>query len=222
MDPSQAMTDKQIHERHRRRLLPWHRAAVKLVSGLLADARAHAVKAVTESLKATPDGRASAAVVRRNPSFLAALARLDELWAAIGGPTVNSITGLVQDCAEACYRDAIPFWRRGVPEEFLRKGELPTQAQAAYVRGLLWFGLPIRMAFAPALARARHDLAAAIGAAGSTVGDPTALRTWETQQRTRLIQYLGLALNDADQRADSQAMRDVIDPKYLTKESLHG
>lgn len=213
------MTERQLDDRRRKRLLPWQRLAVRTVSGKLADARAHASKAVTESLKATPDGRASAAVIRRNPSYQAAEARLDELWAEIGGPSVTSIAGLVQDCTEACYRDAISLWRSEVPDDFRAPGDPPTAAQLAYVRGLLWYHLPIRSAFAAPVARARHDLAAAVGMAGSTGRDATALSTWESRHRARLIRHLGLALGDADGRANDQAMRDVIDPRFLTAEA---
>ena len=129
---------------------------------------------------------------------------------------MTSLSGLVQDCTESCYRDGIALWRREVPDRFLAPGNPPTSAQLAYVRGLLWYGRPVRSSFAAPITRARHDLAAAVGAAGSVEGrDATALATWESQHRARLIRHLGLALGDADARAVDQAMRDVIDPRFL-------
>ena len=123
---------------------------------------------MTAELKATPDGRPSAAKIRRSASFHASLDRLAELWTEIGGPAVTSLDGLVQDCTEACYRDSVEFWAGEIPAEYQARGNPPTAAQATYVRGLLWFGKPIRTAFDAAIKRTSNDLVAALGAAGST------------------------------------------------------
>src|SRR5512135_2157880 len=90
-----------IENRQKGRLEPWIAKGVKLVSAKLADARAHAEKAVTDTLRSTPDGRPSMARIRANPSYQASLNRLDELWAEIGGPSVTSLQGLIQDSSAA-------------------------------------------------------------------------------------------------------------------------
>lgn len=214
------LTEAEDAARHARRLAPWCRAAAELVETRLADARAHAETAVTASLRATPDGRASAAVIRRNPSFKAALRRLLELWQAIGGPSATSIDGFVQDATEAFYRDSLAYWLRQVPDRFRAAGNPPTAVQANAARGMLWYGQPIRTAFRASIARASDDLIAALAAAGSTSATKrdgvTVIRTWEALHRARLTRYLALALGDASQRADQRAMTDAIAPKYLT------
>src|SRR3954452_5957672 len=96
--------------RLRKRLLPWIRYGLTRVGEVMAQARSHAENTVTQALKKTPDGRASAGRVRMNPSFQAALRRLAELQDEIGGPTVTSLSGLVQDATESFYRDARQWW----------------------------------------------------------------------------------------------------------------
>lgn len=214
-------TETALSIRQRERMRPWATKAVQLVSRKISDTRAHAERAVTETLKATPDGRPSLALIRRNPSFKASLNRLDELWAEIGGPSVTAISGLAHDATEAFYEDARDYWFGEVPDGYRVKSREATKSQLLYVRGLLWFGQPIRQDFAPQFKRLHNTLSAALGAAGShsDVDQPqiTSLRTWESQSRATLIQRLGLALNDANQRADLQAMKDSILPQYHDK-----
>ena len=216
------ISESELAARHRKRLLPWHQKLVALVSGKLHDAAAHAQNAVTEVLRSTPDGRASAAVVRRSRSYQAALARLDELWAALGGPSVVSLQGLVQDCTAAAYRDSCDYWRDEIPPEYRVGGSMPTAAHETYVRGLLWYGQPIRAALEPHFKRAGHALASSVHAAGSQADpDSRSLKVWESRQRARLIRAGGLAISDANQRADLQAMRDMTDPVYLHEGPRH-
>jgi len=213
------LDESEVNKRHRERIMPWHHKAIRMASAKLADARAHAESAVTETLKKTPDGRASIALIRSNPSYKAALNRLDELWVAIAGPSVTSLNGLIHDVAEACYRDAVEFWRERTPKKFQSPDRGITASQVQYVRGLLWYGKTICDAFEPVIMRAKSDLAAAIGAAGSADRDNLALKTWETKQQSVIAKRIDLAINDADQRSDLQAMRDVFDPAIQSKRS---
>jgi hypothetical protein len=202
--------------RLRKRLLPWIRHELGRVGEVMNQAHAHAENAVTQTLKKTKDGRASAARIRLNPSFQAALRRLSELQNEIGGPTVTSLSGLVQDAAESFYRDARQWYADEVPAEHQGSTAI-TAAQVAYVRGLLWYHKPIRLALQPKFVTIRNDLIAALGAAGSTTSTKRvgtdALQTWEQTARWRLGQEVGAAMADLNVAADRQAMKDTMKPE---------
>lgn len=199
----------------RQRLLPWVRHGLMRVGEVMNSARDHAENAVTQTLKRTPDGRATAARIRMHPSFKAALRRLAELQDEIGGPSVTSLSGMVQDATEAFYRDARKWHANDVPDEYQGSSAI-TDAQVAYVRGLLWYHKPIRTAFQPKFLTIRNDLIASLGAAGTsdaTKRDGTmALKTWEQNARFRLGQQLGAAMADMNVAADRQAMKDTMHP----------
>jgi hypothetical protein len=213
-----SLTPDPIEAEHRKRLLPWATKAVDLVTSKVEDARAHAENAVTATLKATPDGRPSLAKLRANRSYMAALNRLNELWTQIGGPSVTSSAGFVHDAAEAFYWDSRRLQWERIEPDFRVASQEPTQAQLAYVRSLLWFGVPVRQGFESQFATTRTSLLQAMSVAGSSdlrKRDATsALDTWEQQALARLIPRLGLALADANQRADDQAMKDTIRPEF--------
>jgi len=204
--------------RVQKRLMPWVRHGLIRVGEVMAQARAHAENAVTQTLKKTPDGRASSARIRMNPSFKAALRRLSELHDEIGGPSVVSLSGLVQDATESFYRDARAWYADEVPTEHQGSPDV-ISSQVLYVRGLLWYHKPIRTAFQPAILRIRNDLIASIGAAGSTTAGvqdhANVLTTWEKNSRFRLGQELGAAMGDLNVAADRQAMKDTMLPEIV-------
>lgn len=215
------MADREIEARHRARLEPWARKLVRLIADKLEDARAHAGNAVTVTLRDTPDGRATAAKIKRSRSFAAANSRLDELLAAIAGDSDVATDGLVHDATEAFYADSFALWHGQIPPRFRVSSDAPTAQGRAYARGLLWYGLPVRRGLEASFATARNQLLAAVGTAGTSStsrrAGVDALDGWEQRARSSLITRAGLALNDANQRADLQAMRDVILPQYRGK-----
>jgi hypothetical protein len=215
------MTDIDIdamEQRHIARLEPWVKRGVVLVSGKLADARAHAEKAVTDTLRQTPDGRASVARIRQNPSFQAALTRLDELHTALAGSSVTSISGLVHDVAEHAYVDSRDLWWEQIDPDYRAPSKEPTNEQKANARGLLWYGLPVRQGFKTQFQAAHNNLLIALSAAGSIQATNrdgfTALRTWEEKTKASILSRLGAALVDANVRADREAMKHTIHPKW--------
>lgn len=212
------ISEAAIEARQRKRMEPWARQLVKLVFAKLDDARSHAENAVTDTLRNTPDGRATAGRVRQSRSFLAALSRLDELWAAIGGASVQSTSGMIHDAADAFYVDSRDLWWNQIPEKFRATRREPTIQQRDYARGLLWFGLPVRSGLEQSIGSARNGLLVAAGQAGASGSTRregvSTLKAWELRHRSALIKRAGLALNDANQRSDLQAMRDTIDPMY--------
>lgn len=213
-----SLTPDPIEAEHRERLLPWARRAVDLVMRKVEDARSHAENAVTAVLRDAPDGRPSLLALRRNRSYAAALDRLDELWAQIGGPSIASSSGFVHDAAEAFYGDSRRIWWGRIDPDFRVVNREPTRAQLAYVRSLLWYGVSVRQGFEPQFVTTKSALTAAMSVAGAQAAKPRdariALDTWEQQANARLIPRLGLALSDANQRADLQAMKDTIRPEF--------
>jgi hypothetical protein len=207
-----------MEQRHIARLEPWVKRGVALVSAKLADARAHAEKAVSDTLRQTPDGRASMSQIRQNPSFKAALSRLDELHTALAGPSVTSISGLVHDVAEHAYIDSRDLWWDQIDPDYRAPSKEPTEAQKNNVRGLLWYGLPVRQGFKTQFQAAHNNLLIALSAAGSTQATNrdgfVALRGWEEKTKASLMSRLGAALVDANVRGDREAMKHTIHADY--------
>ena len=211
-----------IEQRHKDRLEPRVKRGIALVSGKLEDARAHAENAVTNTLRGTQDGRLSAGVLRQNPSVRAAISRLDELWSAIGGASVTALSGFVQDSSAAFYRDSRDLWWNNIRPEYRVDSKDITASQDTYVRGLLWFGVPIRKHFEAPIARSKTTMLQALHQAGSTEATTKdgylTLQAWQGKTRDALIRQVGLALVDASMRADRQAMNDTLAPQYRPKQ----
>ena len=173
---------------------------------------------MSDTLRQTPDGRASVARVRQNPSFQAALNRLDELHTALAGPSVTSISGLVHDAAEAAYTDSRDLWWDQIDPDYRAPSKEPTKEQKTNVRGLLWYGLPVRQGFKTQFQTAHNNLLIAVSAAGSTQATSrdgfVALRTWEEKTKASLMSRLGAALLDANVRSDREAMKHTIHSKW--------
>jgi hypothetical protein len=212
------LNESAIESRQRNRMEPWARKLVTLIFAKVEDARAHAENAVTQTLKNTPDGRATTGRVRQHRSYVAAVNRLDELWAVLAGENVQSISGMIHDATADFYEDSRAMWAQQIKEPFRVKDAEPSQKQITYARGLLWFGLPVRTGLEQVILAAKNGLLVACGQAGAS--DATkrdvaaALNSWELRHRVAIIKRAGLALNDANQRADLQAMRDTIKPEY--------
>lgn len=187
------------------------REARRLIEGKIADAHAHAVKALTAKAKDTPDGRATIATVRRSPSFQAALSRLDELK-----------TGLVELVAEwrvRSYRAAFIEWTETVPEEWLRPNPMPTDKNLSWARGFALHGMPLISEVGDATKMAGRRLGAVIAqAATRTLQDRASLdliRAWETRTVGSLIAVADRLLSDSQIMVDRKAGRDVCRPELL-------
>lgn len=207
----------------RDRLQVWLGRAGELIDRQTANAEAHAVKAITDSLKAAPEGRATLRRAARNPSARAAAARLDELWAALVGPSRTSLAGLVRDARESLYRDALRHWAESFPPESLRPPPFdPTRPGASLlgrVRAFPLHGVELRDEVGAKVVDAKRRLGAALAAAGSrsTPGhlETDLVRTWATRTRDGLSLVVRLALSDGLGLADRLAGRDVCRPEML-------
>lgn len=204
-----------------RLILAWEGRAEVLIRGRVDDAAAHASKAITATLAATPDGRPTVLRAARNPSARAADARLVELWAALCGPSSASLDGLARDAWEAAYRAGLASWAAILPGEHLKSdAATPSQSRLAAARRIVIRddrgAYELRQEFAGPIATARRHLAAAIAAAGhSDARGATHIAAWAARVKDSLILTARGAIDYGCRRADMMAGRDVHKPELL-------
>ena len=212
---------------HTTTLQSWTDKALALIKAKVQDARAHASKAVTESLKQTPDGRPTARKARRSPSSQAAAKRLDELLDALAGPSVSGLNqGLIRDAREALYREAFDRWKVDIPEGLRRSLESPTLAAIAAARGLILHGYDLRSELSTTFDAQKTRLAAATVLAGSRGATSTTkvdlLGHWELAATNEISRVVALALGDSAVALDRIAGRDLVRPELLDASALEG
>ena len=200
----------------------WARPILARVGSKLEDAAAHAERAVTRGLKATADGRPTARKASQSPSFAAALARLDELWSWLAGPSKDSLQGRLRDAREAFYRKAFELHRELVPVELqVSVDPEPTVANIRLVRGALIHGYDLRRELEGPFATAKRKLAAAVAQAGSRAARDAdtsdVLGTWHRQSLGAIQAAVLRALSDSVEFADTEAGMDLIHPEFLVE-----
>lgn len=192
--------------------------AGRLIRAKVADALAHAEKALTETLKAAPDGRASLVVIRRSRSYGAAIARLDEITDGLAGTSTKATQGFIRDFRERSFVSSFEAWAKVIPPEFHRDPPKPTAAERAAVRAIVLHGYDLRDELRLAVNAEAARLGAALAQAGTRgLGDATAtaiLKLWSTQAASRLTSTASLAINDSAVRADTAAGYYIIHPDY--------
>lgn len=198
----------------------WEARLLPTVRARVADAHAHGVKAVTDALRRTPDGRASVLKINRSPSFAAAGARLDELWAWLAGPSEVSLWGKVRDYREAAYREAARLWFPLVPPEYRsRSAPDPTADEVRLARAAAVHGYdPRRVLEGPVLA-ARRTLKATVEQAGrrSAPGHVAGelLAAWADRTAASLSRAVVTLLNDSTEYCDTAAGRALVAPEFV-------
>lgn len=182
----------------------WAREADRRIAGKVEDAAAHAIRATTETLRRTPDGRKTIAGVRRSRSYDAALARLGEL--------AEGLVGLVEDARESFLVDSWAYWRDGDPSSPARPpNRVVVATRAVGLHGYLLsqeiryrtdtVGRALQAAIAQAAAQ---DVGRGLGA--------TILRTWEVKSRRSILAATKTLLSD------SAILADQVAVWYLTPE----
>jgi hypothetical protein len=209
------VTVEEIRERLDLRLAPWVEKAFTMIEGRYADARAHAGKAVTDTLKRTEDGRATAAHARLSPSARAAENRLVELLDALAGPSVKSLQGLICDAREAFLADSIEFWKGHIPEDLWEvSNPRLTKAGSALIRGALVFNAPLRTAIGRVVQTTIEDLRIAVALAGNSEitaeREAMVLDAWETTARKKVFAAVRSALSNSDVYADRLAVKLIV------------
>lgn len=186
----------------------------------VADARAHAEKAVTQTLKVTPDGRATARKATASPSYHAAIARLDELLEELVGPSLSSLEGMLRDMREAMYKQFFKATLPSIPTEFRRSvNPQPTVTALTEARSLMLHGRDLREEIGPVIDKAKQGLKTTIVLAGAR--DTTkkavseALGLWEQRAADAIARAALLAHGDAMIALERIAGRDLIKPELL-------
>jgi hypothetical protein len=188
------------------------REAGRLVKDKLADSRAHALAALTETLKDTPEGRPTIARARRSRSYLAALNRLVELQA--------DLVELIGNAREAFYRASFAEWAALMPDGVLRSPDPePALDRIARCRAVVWHGTTLQGQIkAPTDAARRRLLSALAVAARRDQPERDAaslLTTWGRQAEKAIGMAAALAVNDSWGLADRMSGRDVVKAELL-------
>lgn len=208
-----------------RSLRPWLKEALELIDAKVADAHAHAAKAVTDTLRRTPDGRTTLRQAARSRSTLAACNRLDELWDSMCGPTSASKGGLIRDARGAFYVESFERWKPFIPEGLWASPDPgPTRAAMDVARTAPVHGYDVRTEFAVPIDRAKRSLRAAIARCGhSSTPDRVAVDIfdgWVERSRQSLFRTARSALSDGQKLVETMAGRDLVHPDYLDDEPV--
>lgn len=198
----------------------WEAKLLPRVTSVVADAHAHAVKALTDALKSTPDGRATVLRLNRSPSFVAAGSRLDELLAWLAGAGETSLKGKVRDAREDLLKLAIELWFPLVREDYRsRVKPEPTADEVRQVRAAMPHGFDPRKFLLGPVTTAKATLKAALEQAGrkSTpehVSDDL-LAAWELRTASTLRRAVVTLLNDSCTYADTTAGVAMVHPDRI-------
>jgi hypothetical protein len=195
---------------------PAYRGAAALIAAKVADARAHAINALTEKAKDAPDGRKTIALVRRSRSTTAAQSRLAEMAIAL--------VKLVADWRERCYREGFHWWATRPPAdprfaEYLRPDPKPTDRNLSWSRGFALHGTPLVTEVKTAMDAASRTLTSTLARAATRTlrgRDSTDLiRAWEMRTTAAIVAVAESLLTDSQMLCDRKAGRDVCRPELL-------
>lgn len=207
------------------RLGPWLAKADKVIRSSVADAHAHAAKAITDTLRTTPDGRPSARKVDRSPSYQAALTHLDDLQCRLIGPSKDSLDGLLRDARAAFYVDSIKLWLPHIPEKYRASAEpAPTKIVERFFRGAIIHGYRLDQELSPDVQRTKDHLFASVNSAGRGGSSQRTARsyldTWRAQAVDRLNLKAGSILSDSDKAIHEATGWLMIHPDYRGERKL--
>jgi hypothetical protein len=197
----------------------WAGLILPRVEGVLADAHAHAQKAVTDALKVTPDGRPTLRRANRSPSFQAALNRLGELRTWLAGPSEVSLEGKVRDARATFYKLAFTLHTPHIPGKVrVAADPAPTQRNINLVRGAPVHGYDVRKELEKPFVDAARQLSSAVALAGSSAtSDRDAgllLKAWHARARGAIERAVLSLLSDSAEHANTEAMGDLVHPDY--------
>jgi|GEM_PF-2608231 len=201
----------------------WFHRVMPGIQTRLGDAHAHAERAITATLKATPEGRPTARKAASSPSFQAANARIDELLEWLAGPSVDSLQGSIRDAREDFYREAFKLHKPLIPPAFLVSSTPePTAENIRLFRGALIHGYDLRHELSGPFDTAKRQLAASVNQAGNRAAsgsiETDILDTWQRQAFSSIRAAVLRCLTDSVEFADTEASRDLINPEYLEDE----
>lgn len=186
--------------------------AAAAIAGKLADARAHAGKAVTDAGRRLPDGRATRARLNASPSRAAALARLDEL--------LDDLVVLVRSARADLYRAAFARLAPQIPAVYLAKIDPePTQRDTDRFVAALLHGSDLRDLLRRPIRTAQAQLTPVLTQACRRAEEDAAaadrLDLWQRRAAGTITSAVRLALADSAAAAPMEATRDLLDPDLI-------
>lgn len=204
----------------------WQKMAATAVAKGVAAAHAHAVVALTDTLKRTPDGRATIRKARQSRSFAAAIADLDDTWGRLAGYSTTAINGLVRDARSDFYSESFNQWVDLIPVEFLNE-KLPEGSVArrlTEMRRLVLHGMELRVEIGAKVGDAKRTLLAALEQAARK-SNPGHVATdildgWRESSTSAITRSALVALSDSQVAIDGIAMVDVTKPEFRPKDEF--
>lgn len=195
------------------------RATTTLIREKTEAALAHATKALTDTLKRTPDGRKTISKASQNPSYAASLNRLRECLSELAGQGRSSLAGSLRQTRRSLYELSYRHWADILPAEMIVA--TPSQARIKAAGGIVLHGMELYDELRAPIDRASRNLLAALTAAGKrSTPDKLAtdlLTTWERQSRAAITSAAIMAIGDSMIALDVAAMEDIVRPEFRRK-----
>ena len=211
--------------RREKLLVTWlQRITREVISPKMADAEAHASKALTDALKAKPDGRPTIRHARQSPSYQAALNRLTEMLVALAGSGRSSTRGLIREAREECLTQGMTWWQPFIPVELRRSQLAPLLAERAAARTIILHGKDLYDELSGALDPGRRNLLAVLtraGRKGTAKATGTDLvKQWKRQTQDAMENAVSRSLSDSEVRLNTLAGRALVRPEFLDDSPL--
>jgi hypothetical protein len=206
------VTHEQLRRAEDRDLARYTKQIQQAVAGKIADAGAHASKALTDTLDATAEGRPTAAKVRRSASYQAAISRLDEL--------LDSLVKIVESCRVDTYAQAYGFWFDYHAHKMRRGSDsTPPRPLVERCRTTMIHGYTVRRFLQGPLDRASTQLLPTLTVAGnravSTRDAKDSIRRWQETNASAIMKNAVAAVIDSQTMSDRRAGRDTIKRELL-------
>jgi len=200
---------------------PWVKRAERKIVPAVANAAAHAEKALTRSAIDAANGRQTWRTLNGQRSHKAAQDRLDELCEWLVGKTAVGLEGLVQDARVDFYRRAFGQWRIMIPPEILDANAKPKSQCEDSVRGLTIFGLSPYQTLEPTFATAKRNLMVTLNAAASESMSPKqrseALDSWQSRASQAIYQKTASLLSNSEVAIATMVGHEMIRPELRAK-----
>jgi hypothetical protein len=202
---------EKMEEKLLARLLPWVIKAKKLIDSHVGDAKAHAVNALTATVRDTPDGRPTVRKLEQSRSAQAAIGHLDTLLA--------DLDELVRNARASFYVGSIHLWIPFIPEDQrATNADKPSGAVERIMQDAVISGYTLAMRLDPAIATAKRTLLAQLNMGGTSGASDrqsdVRLKTWATQSSASLGKTAESILSDSDTAIHEATGWLLIDPKH--------
>lgn len=204
-------------------LTRWQGMTTTVIDRAVDAAHAHAVVALTDTLKRTQDGRKTIRRAAQSPSFLAACNRMDELWDRLTGPSSTALGGMLRDARDGFYAEAFRLWKALYPAEFATE-EMVSNARIIECRRLVLHGMELRVEIGAVVGDARRSLLATLErAARKSTPDHVAtdlIDGWRVTAKSSIGRSARVALSDSQVAIDGIAGVDAVKPEYRPRDEF--